>query len=439
MDGKTDKKILFTTVYRKNRLYDYFEANTNLRFIRFSYPKIFSSGLRFIKQNIPEVEILEYPTLDEYKEKIRKGRYDIVGFSFYMFETYEILEMIKFARANGVKEIWGGKYGILTKPIEKYFDKVFVGYSEYEIAKMLNRRIEKIKHPPLIYYIGTPFGLKIVSVGMLFTSRGCNLKCKFCQTPSFCPNAYEIPLDSIEQVLKYYRKLGINHVIICDENFGLIRKQSENVISLLEGYGFYWHCIVRPDILMDNLDDWCKRGLIGAVFGIESLSQRNLDFVGKRENINKTLSLLKELDKKNIFSVGTYVIGFEDDTIESIKSDMRRLRSENLDIYQLCILTPFPKTSIWDYLEKKYGIFEKDYHKYDAKHLVWNHPHIKPKEAEKLLKWCFRTVHPRKRFLDTALQFGKKYTEDSFFDGIKQMVKMLIRANTINYKPKRFL
>ena len=112
-----DKNILFTTVYRryKSDLYDYFGANSNQSLFRFSLPRVNSFGLRFIKQNIPQIEILEYPTWNEYKKKVQEKKWDIIGFSFYLNEIHEIIEMEEYARKQEIPEIWAGNYGALTK------------------------------------------------------------------------------------------------------------------------------------------------------------------------------------------------------------------------------------------------------------------------------------------------------------------------------------
>jgi hypothetical protein len=96
----SNKKILLCTTYKryKNDVYDYFEANVSNRFFKFSLPRIESFGLRFIKQNVPEVEILEFPTWTEYVNKILECNWDVVGFSFYLNEIHEILEMVEYAR-----------------------------------------------------------------------------------------------------------------------------------------------------------------------------------------------------------------------------------------------------------------------------------------------------------------------------------------------------
>jgi hypothetical protein len=53
-------------------------------------PRVNSFGLRFIKQNVPEVEILEYPTWNEYVAKLGERDWDIVGFYFLLNENNEI-------------------------------------------------------------------------------------------------------------------------------------------------------------------------------------------------------------------------------------------------------------------------------------------------------------------------------------------------------------
>ncbi len=160
-------RVLFATAYRKgSEPYDYIGANTRSWF-RFYWPRIQSFGLRFLKQNIPELEILEFPTWEEYQKKLEEG-WDVVGLSFYLSETHEALEMVDAARRANVGEVWAGNYGALTPEIQDKFDKIFVGYSEHQLAPFFGRQIKDILHPPLIEYLNTPFGIKLNIYGSTF-------------------------------------------------------------------------------------------------------------------------------------------------------------------------------------------------------------------------------------------------------------------------------
>jgi MoaA/NifB/PqqE/SkfB family radical SAM enzyme len=441
----SDKKILISTVYKRNQndFYDYFGANTRNSIFRFSTPRVNSFGLRFIKQNIPEIEILEYPTWDQYQKKINQEKWDVVGFSFYLNETHEILEMADHARKMNIPELWAGNYGALTESIQNNFDRIFIGYSCNEIAKELGKQVteEDVIHHPIIG--NTNFhGFKLNCHGYLFTNRGCNNRCGFCQTPVFCKKPSKISISSIENVLKYYKKLGLSEVIILDESFGLFKKHAEEVVDLLDKYGFYWFPMIRADYLNERLDDWSKKGLIGAMIGIENFDEKVLEYTGKNEGLDEILSCATSLKKKNKFTVGYYMIGFPDKTIDTTKQAIKKLASLKLDITQLCVVTPLPGTPLWRDIQEKYGIFDKDWHHFDAKHLVWNHPNITPKQMQDLLNKSFKIVYPLNRVFETSLGFVNRYIEDrGITGGMNYLIKHTIHANTFDYYPKikRFL
>ena len=108
-----------TTVHRDFGLYDYFRENAPEGFAwRFSMPRRISFGLRFLRQNVPGIEILEYPTRAEYRQALERG-WDVVGFSFYLEESNEIARMAEEARAAGAARIWAGNYGALTPEIQR--------------------------------------------------------------------------------------------------------------------------------------------------------------------------------------------------------------------------------------------------------------------------------------------------------------------------------
>ena len=94
-------RVLLTTVDQDFGLYDYYRENAPERFRwRFQMPRRISFGLRFLRQNIPEINILEYPTRDEYRTALKEG-WDAVGFSFYLEESNHILGMAEEARKAG--------------------------------------------------------------------------------------------------------------------------------------------------------------------------------------------------------------------------------------------------------------------------------------------------------------------------------------------------
>jgi radical SAM superfamily enzyme YgiQ (UPF0313 family) len=442
-------RVLFTTVYREGEGYDYIGANSRSRWFRFRWPRDQSFGLRFLKQNIPELQIVEFPTFEGYKERLEEG-WDVVGISFYISETEEALEMADFARASGaVGEVWAGNYGALTPSVQEKFDRVFVGYAEEQVARFFNRKVDRIIHPPLIEHLDTPIGLKLNIYGALFTIRGCSVGCSFCQATSFCNRPSPHPLESIERVLSYYRDQGINVVVIEDESFGANRRHADKVVDLLDEYGMVWGCMARADYLIDKIDEWAQmrrqrpsrrgggknpvRGFAGAAIGIENLHQEVLDGVAKREGAGEIMETVEKLKSYGLGTVGYYMIGFPTDTAASIREDVERLASLKLDLTQICVLTPLPRTKLWEEVAGRYGISDLDYHHFDGKHLVWNHPNISPEEMEQLLDWSMRRVNPRTAPLRSSARIWRKAYGEAGVAGVRVLLSCLVRANRFDY------
>jgi hypothetical protein len=327
-------------------------------------PRRISFGLRFLRQNIPGIQILEYPSRDEYREHLKRG-WDVVGLSFYLEETNDILEMAAEARQAGVPELWAGNYGALTPSIQPNFDRIFPSYSEEAVAERLGIPLDEIQHPPLITEFRLPGGWSL-PIGVLFT------------------------LESLDRVLGFYVQHGIHFVLLLDENFGNLPSHSEAVIELLARHSVRWLVQSRVDLFLRNFDKWQKCSMEGALFGIESFHQDILKQMHKNEKVQAAFELAQKLNRAGLYAQGYYIIGLPPETPESIAEDLRTLASLELDTTQITIVTPHPQTEMWRDLESRFGIFEKDWSKFDTKHLVWNHPHCAPGVLESLLEQGFR-------------------------------------------------
>lgn len=410
-------RILLTTRCRDSGLYDYFRENAPRGFRwRFGMPRRISFGLRFLRQNVPGISILEYPSRAEYSAELRRG-WDAVGFSFYLEETNDILNMAQEARAVGVPQLWAGNYGALTPSVASAFDSVFSSYAEEAVAQRLGTSLEEIQHPPLISEFRLPGGWRI-PVGVLFSSRGCSFRCTFCQTTAFAPQPKPISLESIDRVLRFYRRHGVRFILILDENFGNLPAHAETVVELLARHRLHWIVQSRVDLLLRQFDHWREHGMEGALFGIESFHPEILKQMHKNEKVHAAFELVARLHSAGLYAHGYYIIGLPSETPESIAADLGTLASLGLDVTQITIVTPHPQTQMWHDLETNYGIFDTDWSRFDTKHLVWNHPHCAPGVLESLLEQGFRQCYGGAWLRRTMRKFVVKRWSDRDLAGI---------------------
>ena len=67
-----------------------------------------NGALRMIKENVHSIDILDYPSMEEYETLLNEVDYDVVAFSFRRRNIPQIMNMVKMARNYGVKETWAG-------------------------------------------------------------------------------------------------------------------------------------------------------------------------------------------------------------------------------------------------------------------------------------------------------------------------------------------
>ena len=144
----------------------------------------------------------------------------------------------------------------------------------------------------------------------------------------------------------------------------------------------------------------------GALFGIESFHQDILKQMHKSEKVEAAFELAERLNRASLYAHGYYyIIGLPQETPGLIAEDLKRLASLKLDVTQITIVTPHPQTEMWQELDFGYGIFEKDWSKFDTKHLVWNHPHCEPGVLESPLEQGFHACYGREWLLRTTRNF----------------------------------
>lgn len=364
-------------------------------------------GLCFLRANVP-CEILEYPTARAFEAALANPP-DVLGISFYINETEVALQMAAAARRAGVREIWAGNYGAYSPQVARSFDRVITGWAESAVAQALGLPAipqQELRHPEMYGAIGTNIWSTMILSGLLFTSRGCPWTCQFCQTPGFYGKPAQVPLETIEKILWTYRRQGISGINILDENFGTFPAHSREVAALLHRYRMRWIALTRVDTLLKNFDFWAAHGLFGAHLGIESLNQRSLTGAAKRIDHLDSIRLLKRMAQLNMFVQAFYILGFEQDTVESIREDVRHLAELDIDVVQVQVLTPYPQTAQRSSIEKQYGISDRNLSRYNSRHLVWNHPNIKPAEMRELQRWANARLSSSRRSLRTLAKFA---------------------------------
>ena len=233
--------------------------------------------------------------------------------------------------------------------------------------------------------------LGLVRAIPLLTSRSCPEHCTYCPhriTADFRARTVDNVLGEMQELCKLYKK---PHLVIRDPLYTLDRERcfkiAEGIRSL--GLELTYECETR----MDDLDEELIRamhasGLREISFGVESPDPVILKKVARRfiphEHMRNMIKLCWEL---NISTIAFYVMGFMQDTEESIEELIRFAIELDSTYANFKILTPYPGTP--QFKQLKPLVFESDWEKFDGYTLTFRHPVLTPRRARLMLGMAY--------------------------------------------------
>lgn len=200
----------------------------------------------------------------------------------------------------------------------------------------------------------------------MLTSRGCPGVCSFCSKRTFGTEVRYFSVDRIvEEFFLLRDQYGARDVAVWDDNFlsghTVVNAVCEELCR--KNFRITWSVEARIDCVnRDILQSLKKAGCAYIAYGIESGSQRILDYINKRiskEQIREIVAVTKEV---GIRMRGYFMMGFPGETKEDIEATIRFAIELDVDVASFTLLVPLPATREYE-RAKKNGIFDPEYYK----------------------------------------------------------------------------
>jgi len=234
--------------------------------------------------------------------------------------------------------------------------------------------------------------LEDYEVPLVHTTRGCVGHCKFCCEGKGVANRVRFrSIPHVMEELAYLYELGIRRISFSDDNFVTGRKRLEELCAALSASfpGLRWSCGARVDtVSVEGIRLMAESGCEAIHFGIESISKRTMDQVGKRFSLERLEEKIAAARELSIMIVLTFVLGLPDDTEEQIRESLAyavnmRERYNSMSVFGT--LTPFPGSEYGDHPEK-YGItiHSRNYDHYNTLTPIISTPHLTRRRLQNL-------------------------------------------------------
>jgi radical SAM superfamily enzyme YgiQ (UPF0313 family) len=389
---------------------------------------------------IIDSNILNY-TIEDVERELRSFNPDVVGVTSVtpsIYEAYKVAEIAKKVRED-CTVILGGPHATFMprQTLEecKYVDVIVRGEGE-ETTRELIEHIEKgaslrevkgitfredneiidTEPRPFIKNIDDiPFPSRdllpmdlykynVVKYTSMLTSRGCPFKCSFCSSSRLFGGFWRgrSPENVLEEMKIIYEEYGARNIMIVDDTFTLNQERAEKICDgiIKEGWDISWGASSRVDTLSKRLVEKMKKAGCWVIFlGIESGCQKILDTIGKRITLEQVKNAVRILKDAGIQVLGSFIIGYLQDTKETIEETIKFAKSLKLDYAEFSILTPYPGTPIFDYAKENNLLLTEDWSKYTATEPVLKIDGVSTREVKALFQKAYITFYVRPRIV----------------------------------------
>jgi radical SAM superfamily enzyme YgiQ (UPF0313 family) len=222
--------------------------------------------------------------------------------------------------------------------------------------------------------------------------RGCPFQCSFCTIINVQgrKSRFRTP-DDLEAIVRENAAHGIHKFFITDDNFARNKEWEplfDRLIHLREKEGFKFRLVIQVDTLCHRIVNFIEKaaraGVNRVFIGLENINPDNLLAAKKRQNkITEYRLMLQKWRDHGCTTYAGYILGFPNDTKESILRDIEIIKHElPVDLLEFFFLTPLPGSEDHKTLLAKQVWMDGDLNKYDLNHRVTHHPKMSDAEWE---------------------------------------------------------
>lgn len=327
-----------------------------------------------------------------YEDIDYNKKYDAVNINLltpYASHAYKIAD--EFRKRGNTVILSGFHASALPNEAKQHADSVIIGRGE-ESWPILLRDLEKNKlkpfyrpikmlDPKLIPPTRMDLPKSFILVGGIEATRGCPNRCKFCQESNIAGGS-TFRTRPVENVIEEIRSMPQKALIFYDASLTIDPRYTKSLFKEMRGLNKKFSCCGNIDVLSTD-EEFLKlaneAGCTTWLVGFESISQKTIDYLGKKTNkVKDYASAIKRIHDHGMSVVGSFMFGFDTDTLDVFDKTSKAINDWEIDLVDFSLLTPLPGTPLFNRLEKEGRILTKDWPKYTLQNVVF-----KPKNMSK--------------------------------------------------------
>lgn len=240
---------------------------------------------------------------------------------------------------------------------------------------------------------------------MVMAQKACTNNCSFCCQPAFfgAPILRKRSVEHFLEELKWIQQLGFREVMFNDATLTADIEWATNLFEgmLRNSTDLVWNCSARADHVDREVLKLMKRaGCHTIAIGLESANAAVLNNIRKNvtpQQVKEAVSLIRE---EGIDTLVFCVIGFPEETRESILETISFLKTLDTTYITLGIAIPVPGTDFYRYLKTNNYLHTKDWSLYDPmKKPVFSYPWLSSDEMHHYSTYGIQSFYLRPNYI----------------------------------------
>ena len=349
----------------------------------------------------------------------------LVGVQSHQFQR--ALDLAAFARANGIRHsVIGGPHPMTCDTSMLHDRGVSFALAEAETvwSQIIRDAIrgelqptygedrrwaEELHAPVLIPPSRRDLRRYVVPMLGIYPARGCPFTCNFCSVIKIAGR--QVRSQSVETTVASLREAkqgGIRLVMFTSDNFNKYAEAKnllEQMIAEDIQIPFFAQCDTQVAKQEELVSLMARAGCFEIFVGVESFNRKTLLAAHKTQNYPATYSDIVALCRRyGIVSHFSNILGFPEDTADSVREHLEVLLEIHPDTASFYILCPIPGTEQYDDFLDAGRITESNMDRFDATTTTWRHPNLSHDELQGLPFYCYRRFYSASHLARMAMR-----------------------------------
>jgi anaerobic magnesium-protoporphyrin IX monomethyl ester cyclase len=263
-------------------------------------------------------------------------------------------------------------------------------------------------------------------LGSVSTSRGSNFACTFCSQQKFWARSWRgrSPEAVVEEVRRLHDDYGVNVILFADEYPTGDQARWEEILDRIIALGHDLYLLMEtraPDIVRDRaiLPKYRKAGVVHVYVGLEATEQETLDRINKKSSVEEGRESLTLIREHGMLSETSFVLGFPEETPETVRSTLESARYFNPDMAHFLAITPWPYSDLYNEVKERIAV--TDYSRYNLIEPIIEPQTMSLRQIDRAIINCYRDFYMAK--MTSFHKFPDAFRRDYMLASMKLIMK----------------